>query len=226
LQDLRDAALSGALTLASDSLAARFFDLLPLGNRAEDFGVAFEAIERAAEIVDQDSYDTFFATLESSWLEAFHRQFYEHREALRTADRERWIALHLPYTGLAQALGHSPPETTLAIATAKDRRSVEVLLEPLDLAGVIDPSWILDKETGVEKTVHLARLRDLLETDYKNITFIDDKVNHLRRVAPLGVQPVLAGWGFNTAREHRIARDLGYEIATPETVGEVLFKGA
>ena len=66
---------------------------------------------------------------------------------------------------------------------------------------------------------------DRTGVEFKYITFVDDKVNHLVRVAELGVRPVLAGWGFNTDREHELAHMLGFEVADLESADEVLFKG-
>jgi hypothetical protein len=60
--------------------------------------------------------------------------------------------------------------------------------------------------------------------EFGGITFVDDKVNHLLRVAELGVRPVLAGWGFNTPREHGLARERGFEVADLSTADEVLFR--
>jgi hypothetical protein len=55
------------------------------------------------------------------------------------------------------------------------------------------------------------------------ITFVDDKLNHLEKVRPLGVRPVLATWGYNTPREHRLARERGIPIATLTTAAAELF---
>jgi len=68
-------------------------------------------------------------------------------------------------------------------------------------------------------------LRNHLGVDFPAITFVDDKVNHLQRAAGLGVRPVLAGWGFNTVREHSLASSLGFEIAHLSTAEATLFKG-
>ena len=38
---------------------------------------------------------------------------------------------------------------------------------------------------------------------------MDDKVNHLEAVAPLGVRCALAAWGYNGAREQDRAREAG-----------------
>jgi phosphoglycolate phosphatase-like HAD superfamily hydrolase len=224
LQPLRDDAVTGGEAFRGDTLYRRFLDLLPLGNRAEDFGVALRAIDGARSIADQNTYDGFFASIEPQWLQRFHHHFYEQRSALRRTDRDAWIGLHQPYPGLAEALRRGRGEHTLAVVTAKDRRSVELLLGALGLDGVLDRAGILDKETGIAKTEHLEVLRERTGIGFAHMTFIDDKLNHLRTVATLGVRPVLAGWGFNTEREHREADEAGFEIATLDTAATVLFR--
>jgi phosphoglycolate phosphatase-like HAD superfamily hydrolase len=225
LRPLRDDALGGGDGFRSDALYATFTELLPLGNRAEDFGVSLKAVENDLEISDQEQYDAFFGSIDSDWLASFHREFYDARSRLRKADTEAWLGLHLPYPDLAALLRGHRGRTKPAVATAKDARSVQLLLEHLGYEGVFDPELILDKETGVEKTHHLRALRERTGSDFNNITFVDDKVNHLVKVATLGVRPVLAGWGFNTPREHARARDLGYAVATLDDAETVLFEG-
>ena len=101
--------------------------------------------------------------------------------------------------------------------------SLEVLLDHLGVADLFPARLRLDKETGVHKTDHLAALAKRLEIRLDEITFVDDKVNHLERVAALGVRPVLAGWGHNTPREHARAADLGFAVARLDTADAVLF---
>ncbi len=85
---------------------------------------------------------------------------------------------------------------------------------------------MLDKETGVQKDAHLAHLRPLLECRYEDMTFVDDKVNHLEVVAPLGVRCALAAWGYNGEREQRRARERGLLVCTLADVEEQLFATA
>ncbi len=225
LRPLRDDALAGGTDHRADPLYQRFLDLLPLGNRAEDFGVSLKAIESDAAIEDQGTYDDFYRSLGPDWLDAYHRRFYETRRGLRSADRAAWLHLHLPYPGVGAMLRRHKPTTTPAVATAKDSRSVELLLEELGLGGVFDSQLVLDKETGVNKTHHLRALVERTSVPYENITFVDDKVNHLVTVAELGVRAVLAGWGFNSAREHALAASLGFPVATLDNAETILFKG-
>jgi phosphoglycolate phosphatase-like HAD superfamily hydrolase len=225
LTPLREDAVTGGSGYLEETIYRRFRDLLPLGNRAEDFGVSLRAVEEEVIVGDQEAYDAFYGALGEKWLDSFHRRFYECRASLREANLDRWLRLHLPYPGLAEILKRHKDRARPAVATAKDSHSVELLLEELGLGGVFDPELILDKETGVEKTHHLRVLQERTGADFHDITFVDDKVNHLVKVAELEVRGVLAEWGFNTIREHELARELGFEVADLQTAEEMLFKG-
>jgi phosphoglycolate phosphatase-like HAD superfamily hydrolase len=225
LAPLREDAVGGGDGFRSDPLYLGFQNLLPLGNRAEDFGVSLRALETGAPIQDQISYDEFYRTLDEDWLAGFHRRFYEARSRLRSENLTGWLKLHLPYPGFAPALRRHVGSTRLAVATAKDVRSVRLLLEELDMADLFETDLILDKQTGVEKTRHLELLCERTGARCADLTFVDDKVNHLVKVSSLGVRPVLAAWGFNTQRELTLARELGFEVAELGTADSVLFKG-
>jgi len=214
-----------AIDLSGDPVAISFENMMPLGNRAEDFGVSLRAAEGFLELTDQGAYDTFYATLGPEWLQVYHEAFYEQRAAACAFDKHGWLDLHAPYPAFSELLHRRAPDTTLALATAKDRPSAEVLLDHLGLADLFAPECILDKQTGVTKTAHLTALKERLDVTFDEITFVDDKVNHLQTVAPLGVRPVLAAWGFNTPREHELAQQHKIEIANIDDVETVLFGG-
>ena len=222
---LRNHAAGGGSEHLDTEIYRRFRDLLPLGNRAEDFGVSLQAVENDATINNQEAYDAYYRVIGQPWLDQFHRRFYECRGSLREGDVQRWLQLHLPFPGLADTLRRHKERTLPAVATAKDNRSVRLLLDELGFDDVFDSKFILDKETGVEKTHHLRVLHERTGAEFEDITFVDDKVNHLVRVAELGVRPVLAGWGFNTDREHALAQQLGFEVADLDSADEILFKG-
>jgi methionine salvage enolase-phosphatase E1 len=66
----------------------------------------------------------------------------------------------------------------------------------------------------VSKAQHVERLQRELGVRFPEITFVDDKVNHLDAVAPLGARCVLAGWGYNGPREHALAARRGYPVCS------------
>jgi phosphoglycolate phosphatase-like HAD superfamily hydrolase len=201
---------------------ARFGELVPLGNRAEDFGVALLAMDLDLPIPDQESYDAFHGSTEPDWLDLFHRRFYEVRSALRADSLRGWLALHFDYPEFTAVLPRLGERAALAVATAKDAESLDLLLDRFQLSGLFAGELRLDKETGVQKTEHLTRLAERLGVPLAAITFVDDKVNHLRKVASLGVRPVLASWGHNTERERAAARALGFEVARLDDADHIL----
>lgn len=220
----RLAALAAHPSAASQpGLYAEFLARMPLGNRAEDYGVILAALEQGVPLPDQVAYDAFRGAQEPRWLEAYHERFYAERAAFAERDRAGWLALMAPYAPFAAVLRRRAGDAVLAIATAKDRRSVSELLRSYGLADLFDPRWIVDKEAGVSKRAHLGRLARGLGLPFKEITFLDDKVNHLESVAPLGVRCALAAWGYNGEPERARARSLGFQVCRLEDVEAQLF---
>ena len=206
-----------------DALYARFLDLMPLGNRAEDFGIAFRALESGTAIRDQAGYDAFRSGLSEDWQQAYHERFYELRGELSRGDPSGWEQLMGTFPQFLSVLLRRQGDATLAIATAKDRSSVERLLRSYGIADLFPAERVLDKETGVSKVTHLRNLMAREGVEATEITFVDDKVNHLDSTASLGVRCALATWGYNGAREIEIARERGYLICTLDDVEEQLF---
>jgi phosphoglycolate phosphatase-like HAD superfamily hydrolase len=226
LESLERALSAGQLDrgfLDAQPLYGRFLSVMPLGNRAEDFAVGLHALEMEAALDDQDAYDRHKAELPESFLADFHARFYEERRAFAERDPAGWLQLLAPYPSFVELLRRRGGDVTLALATAKDRPSVVRLLASYGIADLFPAELVLDKEVGVSKRAHLGVLRERLNAPFADITFVDDKVNHLEDVSPLGVRPVLAAWGYNSRREHERARELGYAMCTLESAEAVLF---
>ncbi|MEM9659535.1 MAG: HAD family hydrolase [Planctomycetota bacterium] len=230
-----DSALSTVLAEVSPNGALRaerivahdvyqsFIELMPLGNRAEDFGVIMMLVEMGADVSDQAAYDEQMQREDPTWLERFHIDFYQVRHQLADAQPEAWRQLMRPFPSFVELLRRRADEATLALATAKDRRSVMALLHDYAIDDLFDERLVADKEAGVRKTAHVRRLLELLAIDAADATFVDDKVNHLDSVAELGVRCALAGWGYNGTREHRLAEQRGYIVCSETQVEAQLF---
>jgi phosphoglycolate phosphatase-like HAD superfamily hydrolase len=207
--------------------SGRFFlEAMPLGNRAEDYGAILAAFEASAPLPDQAAYDAFKEQLDAAWLRSFHRRFYEVRAALAQADPRAWLALMPAYPEVVRVLRARAGQLELAIATQKDRASVRRLLQAYDLADLFAEDRVLDKQTGVSKAAHLEHLHDRLGVAYPEIAFVDDKLNHLEAVSPLGVRCVLAAWGYNGPREQRGARERGFDVCTPAELDALMGEAA
>jgi phosphoglycolate phosphatase-like HAD superfamily hydrolase len=212
----------GTSFLAVPRLAA-FMALMALGNRAEDYGVTWAILERGQHVSDQEGYDTFYSGTRPAWRHAFHQRFYEVRHEMARDHTDEWLPLHRPYPHLVELLRQRAGQVPFALATAKDRQSVRALLEAHLLDDLFAPELVLDKETGVNKRAHLQTLQARLDVPARELTFVDDKLNHLEAVAPLGVRGVLAAWGYNGPREQEQARARGFAVATEENAESVLF---
>ena len=201
----------------------RFLEIMPLGNRAEDFGVALAAIDSGTPLPDQAAYDDFYATLDRGRLRAFHKRFYRVRHAWTEAEPARWFSKIQPYPGICDFLRRRSVDVRLAVATAKDRRSVTLLLERYGIGDLFGEGWVHDKETGVSKRAHVEAIAARTGCETSEVTFIDDKVNHLISVAESGARCLLAGWGYNGERELEVARKAGFAIVTIEELDARLF---
>jgi phosphoglycolate phosphatase-like HAD superfamily hydrolase len=195
-----------------EALFAEFVALMPLGNGATDYAVALAAIERGLAPADQRAYDAFRATLDPAPLRTYHKQFYRERAAWMKRDLAGWQAQMRPYPGICELLRRRAGEVALAIATAKDRHSVRALLTQYGVADLFPDGSVLDKETSDSKRVHVTRIAERAGVPVSEVTLVDDKVNHLEEVAGLGVRCVLAAWGYNGARERRIAEAHGFLV--------------
>ena len=212
-----------AEAVRSSGAYAAFLEIMPLGNRAEDYAVVLSAVEAGRAVPDQAAYDALRAEHDPAWLRDYHARFYRVRHTLAESDPEGWHALMGPYPRIVALLRRCSGRVILAIATAKDRRSVRALLDAYGIGDLFDDERVLDKEAGVSKSVHLELLQRRFDCAYEQITFLDDKVNHLDDVAKLGVRCGLACWGYNGEREVRLARARGYLVCGLDDVEAQLF---
>jgi phosphoglycolate phosphatase-like HAD superfamily hydrolase len=213
----------GVAQILAEPLYAAFVEHMPLGNRAEDYATVLFAIASSTPLPDQAAYDVFRDGLAEGFLQAYHRRFYKLRAALAEADPAGWHGLMAPYPGVVDLLRKRAGSVMLAIATSKDRHSVRALLRRYGIDRLFPEAQVLDKESGADKSAHLARLRSALGVDYPEITFVDDKVNHLDAVAPTGARCALATWGYNGPREIELARARSYLVCDLEHLDTQLF---
>jgi phosphoglycolate phosphatase-like HAD superfamily hydrolase len=213
----------GSQLRESEELYRGFVELMPLGNRAEDYAVALIALEEKVVIADQAAYDSFYRRQDQERLRVFHERFYEIRTAWAEQDPEGWRRMLSPFPGVLEILHRRASRVTLAIATAKDRLSVGRLLRDYGIDSLFRADLVLDKETGVSKRSHLEHLQRSLMVPFDAITFVDDKVSHLDQAAELGVRCGLAAWGYNGRREWEAALRAGHLVLHIEDLEAQLF---
>lgn len=210
-------------TIRGHPLFTGFLGLMPLGNRAEDMGFALQCLATGDRVGNQEAWDALRRESSAEFLAEFHARFYLEREALRRRDLDAWLALSPPYSRFIDLLRQHQEDCILALATAKDRPSVELLLDSYSISSLFPGPRIVDKEAGLSKQAHLGLLQQRLDVSFEDITFVDDKLNHLEDVAALGVRGVLAAWGYNGERERTLALERGFVVCELDTAEAQLF---
>ncbi len=203
-----------------------FIAHLPLSNRAEDFGILLVTARRGQILEDQAAYDRVLAAHSEAFLASYHARFYENRRLLRERDLDRWLRLLGPYPAFIEILRRISRRVVLTLATAKDRASVTRLLDAYGIAEHLPDERVIDKEAGRSKVAHLRVTSERFGVPMEEITFVDDKVNHLEGVAALGVRCGLASWGYNGEREATRARELGFLVLELRDFERALFSDA
>jgi len=191
-----------------------FQHLLPFGNRAEDYYVILQMIGLglAKGINNQDDFDQFREKLPEADKKNYTRRFYIERTIRQDEDPEAWSGLLPAFPGVVEAARVLSKRMKLAIATSKDRRSVDLQLKHYGIIGLFGKGAILDKDFSNSKRDHLAYFHEYFKIPFTDMHFIDDKALHLLDVLDLGVRCHLALWGFNTEREHIIAGENGINL--------------
>lgn len=145
----------------------------------------------------------------------FVEAFYARRAEMRDTDREAWLSLQRPYPGVVEQVKQMQATVRgVAIATTKDAESARALLE---LAGLGDLP-IFGREVSLDKRDHMRAIARTFDIPVGRIAFVDDLLENLLPLAPLGVSLGLAGWGYNTPEEQRRAETLGIPVMALDTL--------
>ena len=141
----------------------------------------------------------------------FVKSFYELRDFMREHDREAWLALQQPFPGVtAQVARLRESARGVAIATTKDTASARTLLKMAGLDGIP----VFGREVSLDKRDHMRAIARTFDVPLDHVAFVDDLLENLLPLAPLGVSLGLAGWGYNTPEERKRATDAGVPVLT------------
>lgn len=191
-----------------DFLLARFREMMPLANFAYDYLAVLMSIDQRRTIRNQQEFDVFKKQLGRGDLNDYAERFYRNRRRLRECHPESWKDLMKPFPGMVKTLKKLARLGELAIGSSKDRFSIRALLDQYGLSGCFPEDRLLDRDFAETKQEHVLHFLGQGISRQK-FHFIDDKISHLLGVKPLGVHLYLAGWGYNTPREHRLAEEAG-----------------
>jgi phosphoglycolate phosphatase-like HAD superfamily hydrolase len=166
----------------------------------------------ADRVGTQAEFDRIYATLAPDVVRAFVARASAARQRCRTEEPGYWLDLHTLYPGLAGLLDRHAG--AVAVITAKDAESVRTILRRRGLAHTVG-------EVIGECSRKDDAIRDLAARHGRtpeDLTFIDDNLTNVRRVAATGATTRWATWGYHTPSDAATAAAAGVR---PVTLAEV-----
>jgi len=98
----------------------------------------------------------------------------------------------------------------VVIATTRDRASVSAILEKQGI--IISSPKIISREFSIDKREQMKFIAREFGVSFEEIFFTDDILGHLKLVASLGVNVVLASWGYSNRQQLSEAREEGIPV--------------
>ena len=191
----------------------RFLAGRPLARTGHDFFIILRLMESQPDLDLLGFHLPEFVKLRTQLAveaDRFNALFYTLRSKYRDEDFAAWASWQGPYPQVIRLLDRweSSFEGT-ALATTKDAASAHALLKS---AGRDWP--IFGKEFSVEKNLQMAAIAEQFKVRMDEILFVDDLLENLQQVSPLGALAALASWGYNTPESRQEAQNLGYSVVT------------
>ncbi len=195
-----DTSVPGAeqLKRVPDEFVERFRHIRDYARLLDHFVVAH--LPGAGTVDSQAAFDALFAGLEPEYVRTFTTAATAARERLRTGEPDFWLGLHTLYPGMADLLRRHSGR--VVVVTAKDEDSVRAILARHGLGHTVREVFGECRD----KTAAVLDVSARWGVPVGNITFIDDNLANVRRVAATGARARWALWGYATP-EHRAEAD-------------------
>ncbi|GCD48356.1 HAD family hydrolase [Streptomyces paromomycinus] len=183
----------GQLERLPGAFTERFRTVRDYSRLLDHFLVAH--LPEADSITSQSDFDQLFSSLPRERVERFTTAASAAREWFRAAEPDFWLGLHTLYPGVPELLRHAG---TVVIVTAKDEPSVRSILRRHGLEQTV--AEVFGECRHKAAAIQEACARRGLPLDA--VTFVDDNLSNVRKVAAMGVRARWAQWGYQTP-EHR-----------------------
>lgn len=164
---------------------------------ADDYALIFQAFEAGMTPLTRERFEALAAQNPAA-RQQFGKAFFAYREQLRQ-NLQAWLDLHVLYQQAACV--RDPAFPSFNIMTTKDQRSVELLAQSLGFFHKLER--IYAKEVSVDKKTQFAAFfkDSRISAHDMDVIFVDDNIEHLRRLDGLGLHLYHASWGYCDPQE-------------------------
>lgn len=192
------APVSSYLVTIDPGFAARFDRIRGYARMLEHFMVAHHT--DAAQVRTRAEFAELFSSIPADQVAAFAETANAARSRFRSEEPYFWAGLHPLYPGVAQMLRDNPG--AIAVATARDEKSVRAVLDYNGLGGTVT-------EITSECRSKAQAVLDLCaryEIEPREIVFIDDNIENVTAVAASGARTYWAMWGHHAPEDLALSR--------------------
>jgi phosphoglycolate phosphatase-like HAD superfamily hydrolase len=161
------------------------------------------AMHENAKIHNQEEFDAF-TEKHRQRREEFFDLFYKEREAFSSQFTSDWVRLNPLYAGMREFLQSFQPKEKLFIITTKKIQYVDLTLKAHHIEIPTRNKFFSNAKRAV-----IEELIKTFSIHPANFFFIDDQVDTLLKVRDLGIQCLLAEWGYNNLEQAAKARSAG-----------------
>lgn len=170
----------------------KFKKLRPFVKGAGEYLILFEIMNK--ENVNDYSLDLYnqVLSLKKNFLNRFKDIFLKERHILRNKNFNDWVNLHILYKDVLKFMEKYRNENKLFIATLKDAKSINILLDSVNFNFNVEK--IFDSKKITSKINGLNLIREKYNINIKNMFFIDDNIDHLIKPHSFGYKTFLANW--------------------------------
>jgi len=127
------------------------------------------------------------------------------RAELRKKDEENWLKLFSVFPEMISVFKKVKDKLEVVIATTRDRASVSAILKTQGI--LINDPRIISREFSIDKREQMKFITREYAVSFEEIFFIDDILEHLKLVGSLGVNVVLASWGYSNEQQLSEAKE-------------------
>ncbi len=180
----------GSEPLKVDLAYRQIFDSLrPFIRHGEDYLVIHDALANKRPISGQKDFDQRIAEAGVQAMQEFRALMYRVREDLVGRERDFWISLHRMYPHILPSFQMCAGNPDVFILSTKKKEYVEQMLDGI----AIDSDRVISSGARSKSDV----MSDLLDsTGVDKAVFIDDHIDHIRRVTDGRITSYLADWGY------------------------------
>jgi len=170
--------------------------------------VMMSILDKGIKICNQDEYNNFRAKLINGSYDSYIREYYLERSSLQNENFNKWINLCHPFKKVIGSIKKLEEKFIIAIATNNRKEAIKPLLDNFGIKPVITTDSLVSRD----KKIQIGYIKSKLSIGYESIYFIDDQVQHFKKLKSYGINCYLALWGYNNDAQQNEAKNMDISL--------------